>query len=140
MTQRTQTFIIGSGLVFLLLGFFRIYLFAREFRTDLHPAPHLLVTFLSLVIAGAILRVGLLGDRFTRRSAQTLIRSGSILLMIWGYRTYLILRTLRSPIELKAHLYLAAFYVVLGTLVMLVGFRLSRKLRHAPLPQPSVSS
>jgi hypothetical protein len=140
MTPRVQKFLVGSGVIFLLLGFFRVYLLAEEYWTDRYFAPHLLVTLLSLVIAGAILRVGLLGERVTRRSALSLIRSGSILLVIWGYRTYLILRTVRSSLDLKAHLYLAAFYVVLGTIVMLVGLRLSRKLRHVPLAHPSVSS
>jgi len=136
MTRRVQCFLVGTGVVFAFVGTFRLYLLLASGGSDRFFAPHFLVNLLSLVIAGAILRVGLLGERAKRRSALSLIRSGSILLMIWGYRLYLILRTVRSPLELKAHLYLAIFYVVSGTVVMAVGLRLSRRLRHLSLANP----
>ncbi len=99
---------------------------------DPHLIPHLIVTFISLLISVSILRVGL-ARTFTRRSAITLIRSGSVLAMIWVYRLIPILRNVRRQPELKAHLYLALFYIVCGTAIMSLGLRFSRKLRAASL-------
>jgi len=140
MGRRVQWFLVGAGVVFGLVGFFRFYLLLSSAGSDRFFLPHFLVNLLSLAIAAVILRVGLLGDRVSRRSALSLIRSGSILLMIWGYRLYLVLRTDRTALELPAHLYLAVFYVVSGTVVMLVGLRLSRRLRRVPpaIPAPSL--
>lgn len=140
MTRRVKRFLICSGAVFLLVGVFRLYLLISSYQTEEHFTIRFLVTLLSLVIARSILKVGLLGDRITRRSAIALIRSGFILLIIWGYRFYLVLPTLRSSMELQPNLFLATFYMISGTIVMLVGLRLSRKLRHVTLPAPSVPS
>ncbi len=129
MSKREQQFLTGSGLILLAMGLGRIYALLRSRSDDSFFAPHLLVTFLSLWIASSILRVGLRKTEITPRAALTLIRSGSILLMIWSYRLYLVLKTVRAPIDLKAHFYLASLYMVMGTMVMLFGLKTSRALR-----------
>jgi hypothetical protein len=138
MTRRVQRFLIGSGSIFLFVSLIRFYLLTVVYPTDRYFALHFMVTLLSLVIAGAVLKVGFEGNRITRRSALSLIRSGSILLMIWGYRLCLILRAVRSPFDLKPHFYLAVFYVISGTFVMFVGLRLSRGLRRVSLANPTL--
>jgi hypothetical protein len=129
MSNRVQQFLIGSGLVLLAVGLGRIYTLFISRSEDPFFAPHLLVTLLSVWIATSILRVGLRKTEITPRGALALIRSGSILLMIWSYRLYLVLKTVRSPLDLKAHFYLAFIYMVMGTLVMLFGLKTSRALR-----------
>lgn len=129
MSKRVQQFLIGSGLLLLAMGLGRIYTLFHSRSEDPFFAPHLLVTFLSLWIATSILRVGLRKTEIAPRGALSLIRSGSILLMIWSYRLYLVLKTVRSPIDLKAHFYLAFIYMVTGALVMLFGLKTSRALR-----------
>lgn len=129
MSKRAQRFLTASGLILLAVGFGRIYILFRSRSEDPFFAPHLLVTLLSVWIATSILRVGLRKTEITPRGALALIRSGSILLMIWSYRLYLVLKTVRSPIDLKAHFYLASLYMVMGTMVMLFGLRTSRALR-----------
>lgn len=129
MPKRVQQFLIGSGLVLLAMGMGRVYTLFVSRSEDPFFAPHLLVTLLSLWIATSILRVGLRKTEITPRGALALIRSGSILLMIWSYRLYLVLKTVRSPLDLKAHFYLAFLYMVVGTLVMLFGLKTSRALR-----------
>lgn len=130
MSKRAQRFLTGSGLILLIVGLVRIYILFRSRSDDPFFAPHLLVILLSLWIASSILRVGLRKKEMTPRAALTLIRSGSILLMIWSYRFYLVIKTVRTPIDFKAHLYLAFLYMVMGTLVMLFGLRTSRALRR----------
>ncbi len=129
MSKRAQQFLIGSGLILFAVALGRIYLLLRSQSDDPFFAPHLLVTLLSLWISTSILRVGLRKTEMTPRAALALIRSGSILLMIWSYRLYLVLKTVRSPIDLKAHFYLASLYIVMGTMVMLFGLKTSRALR-----------
>ncbi|TAK01201.1 MAG: hypothetical protein EPO39_14585 [Candidatus Manganitrophaceae bacterium] len=140
MSKRAQQFLTGSGLILLAVGFGRISILFRSRAEDPFFAPHLLVTLLSVWIATSILRVGLRKKEITPRAALALIRSGSILLMIWSYRLYLVLKTVRSPIDLKAHFYLAFLYMVMGTMVMLFGLRTSRALRkkaaQAVAPSP----
>lgn len=133
MSKRVQQFLIGSGLILLAMGLGRIYNLFVSRSEDRFFAPHLLVTLLSLWIATSILRVGLRKTEITPRGALSLIRSGSILLMIWSYRLYLVLKTVRSPLDLKAHFYLAFLYMVVGALVMLFGLRTSRTLRKKPV-------
>jgi hypothetical protein len=142
MSNRVQQFLVGSGLILLAVGIGRIYTLFAARSEDPFFAPHLLVTLLSLWIATSILRVGLRKTEITPRGALSLIRSGSILLMIWSYRLYLVLKTVRSPLDLKAHFYLAFIYMVMGALVMLFGLRTSRALRKkaaqiaSPAPIP----
>lgn len=134
MSKSIQTFLIGAGLVLGAMGVGRLYNLFLSRAEDSFFAPRLLATLVSLWIASSILRVGLGKKGLTRRTAITLIRSGSILLMIWGYRFYLILRTVQSPLDRKAHFYLALIYMVLGTMVMLVGLKVSRTLRRSASP------
>lgn len=140
MTPLVQRFLIGSGALFLMVGALRLYVLIVDQADETYFVVRLLVTLLSLVIARAILRVGLLGDRITRRSAISLIRSGSILLVIWGYRLYLIVPTLRFSLLWPPPAYVATFYVITGTIVMLVGLRLSRKLRAVSMAIPPAAS
>jgi len=136
MTQRLQQFLTMTGVVFLFVACLRFYLLLSAGRSDPFFVRHGFVNLLSLLVAGAILRVGRSKAPVTRRSAISLIRSGSVLATVWGFRLILILRSQRSPLELKASLYLALFYVVSGTVVMLVGLRLSRRLHHLSLTRP----
>lgn len=129
MSKRAHQFLIGSGLILFAVALGRIYILLRSRSDDPFFAPHLLVTFLSLWISTSILRVGLRKTEMKPRAALSLIRSGSILLMIWSYRLYLVLKTVRSTIDLKAHVYLAFLYMVMGTMVMLFGLKTSRALR-----------
>ncbi|HLG21699.1 MAG TPA: hypothetical protein VI382_02705 [Candidatus Manganitrophaceae bacterium] len=134
MSKGLRRFLIFSGCVLFAVGIGRLSSLFQSRSTDSFFAPHLLVTLLSLWIATSILRVGFRKKEMTVKAALSLIRSGSILLMIWSYRLYLVLRTVQSPLDLKAHLYLAVLYMVLGTLVMVSGLKLSRSLRKKGAP------
>jgi hypothetical protein len=128
MSSRLSRFLTVSGWVLLSVGAVRFYRVLRSHAEDPKFAPHLMVTLLSLWIASSILRVGLRKKALSKRVAITLIRSGSILLMIWSYRLYLSLTA--SPGSSSAFLlYLAPFYMVFGTVVMCAGLRISRTLR-----------
>lgn len=132
MTRGIRVFILSSSIILILMALWRLYFIFLDRANDQYFAPHLLVTILSLLIGGAILRVGLIGYKATRRNALSLIRNGSIISMIWGYRLYLILRTVEGRL-LKSHIYLAIIYIVLGFLVMSAGLRVNRRLRKTLL-------
>ncbi|HIE65316.1 MAG: hypothetical protein ABGX83_03580 [Nitrospira sp.] len=129
MSSRLSRFLTVSGWVLLSVGSIRFYRVLRSHAEDPKFAPHLMVTLLSLWIASSILRVGLRKKALNKRVAITLIRSGSILLMIWSYRFYLSLNA--SPGTGTAFLlYLSPFYIVFGSIVMCAGLRISRTLRN----------
>lgn len=128
MSSRLSRFLTISGWVLLSVGSIRFYRVLRGHAEDPKFAPHLMVTLLSLWVASSILRVGLRKKALSKRVAITLIRSGSILLMIWSYRLFLSLKA--SPGTGTAFLfYLSPFYMVFGTVVMCAGLRISRMLR-----------
>ncbi|MFQ5779832.1 MAG: hypothetical protein ACE5HN_03485 [Nitrospiria bacterium] len=141
MSLRLRRFLTISGWVLLGIGSIRFYRVLRSHAEDPRFAPHLLVALLSLWIASSILRVGVQQKEVTRKGAISLIRSGSILLMIWSYRLYLSLKKMPQA-EIPLHLYLAPFYIVFGTVVMVVGLRISRSLRkkaQQAVPSPGTS-
>lgn len=128
MSSRLSRFLTVSGWVLLSVGGVRFYRVLRSHAEDPRFAPHLLVTLLSLWIASSILRVGLGKKEVTKKGAISLIRSGSILLMIWSYRLFLSLKA--NPQSGSAFLlYLSPFYMVFGAVVMCAGLRISRTLR-----------
>ncbi len=128
MSSRLSRFLTVSGWVLLSVGSIRFYRVLRGHAEDPKFAPHLLVTLLSLWIASSILRVGLRKKELSKRVAITLIRSGSILLMIWSYRFFLSIKTM-SQTGSSFLLYLSPFYIVFGSVVMCAGLRISRTLR-----------
>ncbi len=86
-------------------------------------APHLLLTSLSLLISWSVIKVGLSDQEMTRKQAISLIRSGSILLMVWGYRFYL----LATSVQPASYL-LAGMNMLMGTVVMCTGLKISRAI------------
>ncbi len=134
MSPRIQRFLIVSGWVLFGVGSIRVYRLLRNHAEDPRFAPHLLVAVLSLWIASSIIRVGLRKKALNKRSAISLIRSGSILMMIWSYRLVLQLRNIDEA-GLKLQAYLAPFYIVFGTVVMCVGLKISRILRKNNPPE-----
>ncbi|MBN4054587.1 hypothetical protein JYT87_02645 [Nitrospira defluvii] len=137
MSFRLRRFLIVSGWVLLGVGTIRFYRLIRTHVENEYFAPHLLVTSLSIWIATSILRIGLKKKEPNKRSAISLIRSGSILLMIWSYRLVLYLRN-PGEVALPLQAYLAPFYIVFGTVIMCVGLKISRGLRKNTAQMASI--
>ncbi len=128
MSLRFQRFLLGSGWLLLLVGSIRLYRVIRAHEGNEHFAPQLLVAVLSVWIATTILKVGRRKRVLNLKDAIRLIRSGSILLVIWGYRLTLILRE-SSDGGLPLQAYLAPVYIVVGTAIMCAGLKVSRGIR-----------
>ena len=126
-TKKIRYFLIGAGLLLSLGGGVRLYRVLRSHTEDHFFAPHLLLSSLSLYIAWKVVKIGLQKNELTRKTAISLIRSGSILAMIWGYRLFLLL----SKEGLGISPVLAILYGVMGTAIMCVGLIISRgSIRH----------
>jgi hypothetical protein len=67
------------------------------------------------------------------KEAISLIRSGSVLMMIWCYRLFLLLTTEKPEMRFKTEPLLAVLYVAMGTAVMCIGLRISRTIRRQRL-------
>ncbi len=138
--KQFRSFLIAAGGILLFGSGIRFYRLIRTHEEDLFFAPHLLLTCLSFYMAWVIFRTGLKGKAFTRKGAISLIRSGSLLAMLWGYRFALLLR---DPVPGLTSIGMAAIYCVLGTLVMCVGLCISRSIRSQglqPLENPEAST
>lgn len=129
MSKTIRRFLIGSGWVLSAMGLIRVYRLIRSHGEDPLFAPQLLLTLLSLWIASSILRVGLRNKEMTRKGAIALIRSGSVLATIWGYRLYLVLNRKQDLVDVRIQFYFALFYLLFGMVVMCLGLKISRGLR-----------
>jgi len=129
-------FLIGAGSILFIGSGIRFYRLIRTHTENYFFAPNLLSALLSVWIAWKVVKVGLENNVITRKGAITLIRSGSLLLMIWGYRLYLLVSTRDGIGAVSANLNLAlgwaVVYTILGTGIMLLGLRISRSLRMNP--------
>lgn len=128
MLKKIHRFLVVSGTILLGLGIIRLYRVVRMHEQDPLFAPHLLGASLSAWIAYSLFKIGREEREFDRKGAIRLIRSGSILLGIWGYRFFLFLKnpgTGNTPLQI----YLAPFYVIFGTIVMVLGLKISRTIR-----------
>ena len=122
------------------MGVIRIYRLLRLHAEEHFFTPQLLAASVSFWMATSILRVAMQKKEMTRKGAIPLIRSGSVLLGIWSYRLYQILKKTPSPLEAKISIYLAFIYIFFGTVVMLLGLRISRTLRKTTEGLPPSSS
>ncbi len=119
--------LIVSGGILLGVGTVRVYRLIRSHLENPLFSPQFLVAVLSLWIAYAILRIGLQKNEFTLKNAISLIRSGSLLLIIWGYRFYMVQKTGSGPLMVQWAI--VSLYMILGAVVMLLGLKVSRGLR-----------
>ena len=128
-TKQIQYFLIGAGVILSFGGGVRLYRVIRNHTEDHFFAPHLLLASLSLFIAWKVFKIGLNNEEKTRKMAISLIRSGSILMMIWSYRLYLLLRGAVTEAGLMISPIVTILYAVMGTAIMCVGLKISRSLR-----------
>ncbi len=128
-TKQIQYFLIGAGVILSFGGGVRLYRVIRNHTEDHFFAPHLLLASLSLFIAWKVFKIGLNNEEKTRKMAISLIRSGSILMMIWSYRLYLLLRGAVPEAGLMISPIVTILYAVMGTAIMCVGLKISRSLR-----------
>jgi hypothetical protein len=128
-TKQIQYFLIGAGVILSFGGGVRLYRVIRNHTEDHFFAPHLLLASLSLFIAWKVFKIGLNNEEKTRKMAISLIRSGSILMMIWSYRLYLLLRGAVPEASLMISPIVTILYAVMGTAIMCVGLKISRSLR-----------
>lgn len=128
MLKKIHRFLVISGSILLILGIIRLYRVIRMHEEDPLFAPHLLGASLSAWIAYALLKIGLEKRELDRKGAIRLIRSGSILLGIWGYRFFLFMKNPGND-GMPLQIYLAPLYVIFGTIVMCLGLKVSRTIR-----------
>jgi hypothetical protein len=124
-TKQIRYFLIGAGLLLSLGAGVRLYRVIRAHTEDYFFAPHLFLTSLSLYIAWKVVKIGLQNEERTLKTAISLIRSGSVLATIWGYRIFLLSKKTPEP----GLITLTILYMVMGTAIMCVGLRISRSLR-----------
>jgi len=118
-----------GGMLLVMAGV-RLYRLIRAHMENQLFAPQLLLAVLSLWIAASVFGVGRPSGAMSLKEAIVLIRSGSLLLVLWGYRFY---QTTRTPPP-AGQLFgtfppLDVLYMILGGAVMLVGLAVSRTIR-----------
>jgi hypothetical protein len=120
----------GLGVGLLGLACVRLYRLIRTHLENPLFAPQLVWPCLSLWIASSVIRIGRRSGEPTFKEAITLIRSGSLLLGIWGYRVY-------RDWQAASPVYLDTLYAILGGVIMLLGLKTSRALQNAAPPEGS---
>lgn len=128
ITKQMRYFLIGAGFLLSLGGGIRLYRVIRNHTEDHYFAPHLLLASLSLFIAWKVFKIGLQNQEKTRKMAISLIRSGSILMTIWGYRLFLLVNGAAPEVGVRLSPILTALYVAIGTAIMCVGLKINRTI------------
>jgi len=136
-TKQIRYFLIVAGGLLSIGGGIRLYRVIRNHTEDHFFAPHLLLASLSLFIAWKVLKIGLQNEERTRKMAISLIRGGSILMIIWSYRLYLLMKGATPETGLTISPIVTILYAVTGTAIMCVGLRVNRTL---PKIQPKIQN
>ena len=117
-----------GGMLLVMAGV-RLYRLIRAHMETPLFAPQLFLALLSIWIAASVIGVGRQSGAMPLKEAIGLIRSGSILLALWGYRLYQATHHPSPVASVGASPLLDILYMILGGLVMLVGLSVSRTLR-----------
>jgi len=131
-TKQIRNFLIAAGFVLSLGGGIRLYRVIRTHTEDHFFAPHLLLASLSLYIAWKVFKIGLRTEDRTRKEAISLIRSGSILAGIWGYRLFLLLSKTQAEQGFSIAPIVTVLYAIMGTGIMCVGLKINRSILVIP--------
>jgi hypothetical protein len=116
------------GVALLIATSVRSYRLIRSHAENPLFAPQILLVSLSLWIATSVVRVGRGEGAVTLKEAIVLIRSGSLMLVIWGYRLYQSTHA-ASLQKLQEGMGVNLAYMAIGTAIMILGLTVSRSIR-----------
>ncbi len=131
-TQKIRPVAAILGWILCIMAGIRGYRLVRFHLGNSLFSPQMFSTGLSFWIATSMLRVGRSKGEASLKEAVTLIRSGFLLMVIWGYRFY---QAGNAPKRGMAALSLDILYPLLGAATMITGLVVSRSIRGASVPQ-----
>ncbi len=125
---RVRQVATALGVALLVATSVRSYRLIRSHIENPLFAPQILLVALSFWIATSVVRVGRGEGALTLKEAIVLIRSGSLMLAIWGYRLYQSTHaaTLSKPQEGMG---VNLAYMAIGAAIMILGLTVSRSIR-----------
>ncbi len=132
MTRGIRRFLICSGLLFLAIEFFRLYMHYRLWTSANSNSQHFMLALTSIIISAYVLKIGAMGDDLLKRDAIFLVSSGAVLALIWSYRLYLIFDVIKTPLIRKRLTYLSFTYILLSLLIIVAGIKMRKgqNLKH----------
>jgi hypothetical protein len=125
---RVRQIATALGVALLVATGVRSYRLIRSHIENPFFAPQILLVALSFWIATSVVRVGRGEGAVTLKEAIVLIRSGSLMLAIWGYRLYQSTHA-ATVSKSQERLGVNLAYMAIGTAVMILGLTVSRSIR-----------
>ncbi|HEY5599910.1 MAG TPA: hypothetical protein VIK48_04395 [Candidatus Manganitrophaceae bacterium] len=127
MSKKTRALLVGAGAVIFFAWGFRLYVLYLHWGRDPLMLPHILVAVISFGIGAFLLWMAARGSRASGRDYTVLIGAALFTLVWWGYRWVgVILHPERDP-NPTAHLHLSTLFLVLGGLLLAVGWKGRKK-------------
>ncbi len=126
MSRTIRRFLICSGLLFLAIELFRLYMHYRLWTSSNSTSQHLMLAIISILISAYVFKIGAMGDDLLKRDAMFLVSSGAVLALIWSYRLFLIFDVIKTPLIRKRLTYLSITYIFLSLLIIVAGIKIRK--------------
>lgn len=131
LSKKIRTLLTLSGLIIFFSWGFRLYVLYSRWGTDRFSFFDLFIVLLSFGIGVFLLWMARQGEKAPPRAYTALIATSLFNMFWWGNRWIKVTLHPENDPNPRAHLHLASLYLVMGALLLLVGW-MGRKKQVKP--------
>jgi hypothetical protein len=123
LPKSVRALLLVTGAVIFGAWGFRLFVLFQNWETDPFAFIHLLRLLASVGVGAFLLWVGMRGDRATQADWIGVILSALFTILFWGDRWIGLIGQPGRDTRERAHLHLASLFLVLGGLLLAIGWR-----------------
>jgi len=127
MTKKVRTLLILSGLIIFFSWGFRLYVLYTRWGSDRFSYVDLFIVTLSFSIGVFVLYMAKQGPKCSLRDYSILIAASIFNILWWAMRWIRVTLHPENDPNPRAHLHLATLYMVMGGLLLVVGWKGRKK-------------
>jgi len=131
MSRSVRIFLMVTGAIIFGAWGFRLSVLFRHWETDPFALIHLVHLLISVGIGAFLFRMGMRGSRASARDYAGVMIGAVFTIIVWGNRWIgLITGPSGGDTRERAHLHLSSLFLVLGCLLLVIGWRGGRGVRR----------
>ena len=123
MTKKVRALLIVSGLIIFFSWGFRLYVVSIRWGTDRFSFFDLFIVILYFVFGIFLLWMAKRGAKCSIRDYTVLLYAAVFTILWWIHRWTLVMLHPEKDPNPRAHLHLASLFIVIGALLLLVGWK-----------------
>ncbi|MBN4054445.1 hypothetical protein JYT87_01915 [Nitrospira defluvii] len=127
MSKKVRALLILSGLIIFFSWGFRLYVLYTRWGTDRFSFFDLMIVLLSFSIGVFLLWMAKQGPKCKAQDYAILSAASTFNILWWGNRWIRVTLHPENDPNPRAHLHLASLYIVMGALLLLVGWKGRKK-------------